>query len=101
MYFDTVQALLEMDGHGGFVWSAYLITLLVLALATQRRAVCLQPPWAPRARLPQHGLIHLRDLARIELAFDAAGAAAHRGGQRGWCGRSDGPPRRRHRREAG
>jgi hypothetical protein len=35
---------------------------LVLALATQRRAVCLQPPWAPRARLPQRGLIHLRDL---------------------------------------
>lgn len=37
-------------------------TALVLALATGRRAVCLQPPWAPRARLPQRGLIHLRDL---------------------------------------
>lgn len=44
-------------------WAAGLeSTALVLALATGRRAVCLQPPWAPRARLPQRGLIHLRDL---------------------------------------
>lgn len=31
MYFDSVQALLVMDGHGGFVWSAYALTLLVIA----------------------------------------------------------------------
>ncbi len=31
MYFDSFGALLAMDGHGGFVWSAYLITLLVIA----------------------------------------------------------------------
>lgn len=37
-------------------------TALVLAQAAGRRAVCLQPPWAPRSRLPQRGLIHLRDL---------------------------------------
>ncbi|ODU10719.1 MAG: hypothetical protein ABS84_01705 [Rubrivivax sp. SCN 71-131] len=36
---------------------------LVLAHAAGRRAVCLQPPWAPRSRLPQRGLLHLRDLA--------------------------------------
>tara|TARA_R110002110_G_scaffold66978_1_gene183037 strand:+ start:133812 stop:134009 length:198 start_codon:yes stop_codon:yes gene_type:complete len=30
MYFSTLQAALVMDGHGAFVWSAYLITLLVL-----------------------------------------------------------------------
>ncbi|GAB1390581.1 MAG: hypothetical protein AMXMBFR78_17310 [Rubrivivax sp.] len=35
---------------------------LVLAHASGRRAVCLQPPWAPRSRLPQRGLLHLRDL---------------------------------------
>lgn len=32
MYFDSLQAALEMDGHGSFVWSAYGITLLVLGL---------------------------------------------------------------------
>lgn len=32
MYFDNLRAVLEMDGHGAFVWSAYAITLVVLAL---------------------------------------------------------------------
>ncbi|RLA49058.1 MAG: heme exporter protein CcmD [Gammaproteobacteria bacterium] len=31
MYFDSFDALLTMGGHGGFVWSAYLITILVMA----------------------------------------------------------------------
>ncbi|MCB1841566.1 MAG: heme exporter protein CcmD [Halioglobus sp.] len=31
MYFDSFHALLVMDGHGGFVWSAYALTLLVIA----------------------------------------------------------------------
>lgn len=30
MYFDSLQAALLMDGHGGFVWSAYGATLLVI-----------------------------------------------------------------------
>lgn len=38
-------------------------TALVLAAASGRRAVCAQPPWLPRSRLPQRSLIHLRDLA--------------------------------------
>lgn len=40
MYFDSLGAALAMDGHGAFVWSAYLITMLVLAtilLAPRRR----------------------------------------------------------------
>jgi len=32
MYFDSLDALLYMDGHGGFVWSAYLITIAVVAV---------------------------------------------------------------------
>lgn len=28
--FDSLQALLHMDGHGVFVWAAYAITLVVL-----------------------------------------------------------------------
>ena len=40
MYFDSVSAALAMDGHGGYVWSAYLVTLLVvlvLVLVPRRR----------------------------------------------------------------
>ncbi|MEJ2531873.1 MAG: heme exporter protein CcmD [Halioglobus sp.] len=31
MYFDSLAAALAMDGHGAYVWSAYAVTLLVLA----------------------------------------------------------------------
>jgi len=40
MYFDDVGAVLEMSGHGGFVWTAYLITtavVLILIIAPRRR----------------------------------------------------------------
>ncbi len=32
MYFDSWSALLEMGGHGVYVWSAYFVSLSVLAL---------------------------------------------------------------------
>ena len=44
MYFDSVHAALSMNGHGAFVWSAYGITLLVLAQL-------LLWPWSRRRRL--------------------------------------------------
>ena len=31
MYFDSVAAAIDMAGHGGYVWSAYFISLLVIA----------------------------------------------------------------------
>ena len=31
MYFHSIGAALAMDGHGAYVWSAYAVTLLVLA----------------------------------------------------------------------
>ncbi len=39
MYFESMAAALQMDGHGAFVWSAYLITLgaIVLILYAPRR----------------------------------------------------------------
>ena len=40
MYFDSIGAMLSMDGHGAYVWSAYLITVVVVAallLAPRRR----------------------------------------------------------------
>jgi heme exporter protein D len=30
LYFRSVDSLLDMDGHGAFVWSAYLIAAFVL-----------------------------------------------------------------------
>lgn len=30
MYFDSLQALIEMDGHGAFVWTAYLVAIAVI-----------------------------------------------------------------------
>lgn len=44
MYFDSLAAALTMDGHGAFVWSAYAITLLVLA-------AILVAPWRRQRRL--------------------------------------------------
>ena len=32
MYFESLQAALTMEGHGGYVWSAYVATLCILAL---------------------------------------------------------------------
>ena len=40
LYFHSIDALLAMDGHGTFVWSAYLITVVVVAailIAPRRR----------------------------------------------------------------
>ena len=40
MYFDSLDAVLAMDGHGAFVWSAYLLTAVVIAvmfIAPRRR----------------------------------------------------------------
>ena len=30
MYFDSVQQLIAMDGHGVYVWSAFIISLSVM-----------------------------------------------------------------------
>lgn len=41
MYFDSLQSLLQMDGHGPYVWAAYGITSIVLLsmlLLPRRRA---------------------------------------------------------------
>ena len=31
MYFDNMQAVLSMGGHGVYVWSAYAVTAVVIA----------------------------------------------------------------------
>ena len=30
MYFDSLQAVMQMEGHGIYVWTAYLVTTLVI-----------------------------------------------------------------------
>ena len=40
MYFDSLHSLLIMDGHGVYVWTAYLVTIVLIAavlLAPLRR----------------------------------------------------------------
>jgi heme exporter protein D len=40
VYFESLQTLLSMDGHGVYVWLAYGVTLVVIAaalIAPQRR----------------------------------------------------------------
>jgi len=32
MYFDSLQALLHMEGHGIYVWMAYLVTVAVITV---------------------------------------------------------------------
>jgi len=32
MYFDDVHAVLTMGGHGGYVWTAYLVSAAVIVL---------------------------------------------------------------------
>ena len=36
MYFDSLSAAMTMGGHGGYVWSAYAITFLVLGVVILR-----------------------------------------------------------------
>jgi heme exporter protein D len=31
VYFDSLHALLGMDGHGAYVWTAYLVTLATIS----------------------------------------------------------------------
>jgi heme exporter protein D len=31
MYFDSLNAVLTMGGHGAYVWSVYLLTAIVIA----------------------------------------------------------------------
>jgi len=33
MYFDSLQALLVMEGHGVYVWTAYAVSIAVIAVA--------------------------------------------------------------------
>ena len=44
MYFDSLAQVIQMDGHGAFVWSAYAISLAVLA-------ILLVAPWRRSRRL--------------------------------------------------
>lgn len=32
MYFDSFQAVLAMNGHGVYVWTAYFVTIVMIAI---------------------------------------------------------------------
>ena len=54
MYFESLQAALQMDGHGIYVWPAYVVTLLalsaVLIVPARRRRRILRELAAAQAR---------------------------------------------------
>jgi len=58
MKFDSLEALMLMDGHGAFVWMAYGVTLVVLSINL----------WWPR-RVRQH-LIKTEKIFRQRLDAD-------------------------------
>ena len=59
MYFESVEALVQMDGHGIYVWPAYLVTVLGIGFLL----------WRPLQRKRQL----LRSLAAQARRRDAAG----------------------------
>lgn len=64
MYFDSLAAVLAMEGHGAFVWSAYLITSLVvigLLLVPRRRQKKFLRQLAGELRRGQGGLNRTRE----------------------------------------
>lgn len=65
MYFESLQAALLMDGHGGFVWSAYAASMLVLALT-------LIVPLRRRAALLRELRGELRRAERADIAVEGA-----------------------------
>lgn len=64
MYFESLAAALQMDGHGAFVWSAYLITLGVIFFIL----------YAPRRR-------ERRFLRQLEGQIRRSGGKAHGAGK--------------------
>lgn len=44
---------------------------MVVALAAKRTVVCTLPPWAPACRLPQGGIIHLKEIAAQATSISA------------------------------
>jgi heme exporter protein D len=65
MYFESLHAALAMDGHGPYVWSAYLSTILILALVL-------------RAPLRQQGRL-LRELRAQQRREESAASARAEG----------------------
>jgi heme exporter protein D len=59
MYFHSLHALLAMDGHGAYVWTAYAVTALVIT------ATLCAPVWRRR-----------RFLLRLRAELRRAGGSA-------------------------
>lgn len=63
MYFDSFAAALAMDGHGAYVWSAYVIALVVLAYLI----------WSPLRRRQVLEKNLRADFRRAELLAERSG----------------------------
>ena len=58
MYFDSFESLIEMGGHGKYVWSAYGLALIVLVLNL------LEPIRNRKKVLEQQRIYHLQQQRR-------------------------------------
>jgi heme exporter protein D len=70
MYFDSLQALLFMDGHGIYVWSTYLVVVVVLS------GLLIQPFLRRRQLLQQLFVQQQRDQARRQPVKNSSLSAA-------------------------
>jgi heme exporter protein D len=62
MYFDSLQSLIHMDGHGVFVWSAYAVAVVVIAW------LLVAPLRRRRRLLSEIAAARRRDSARVDAA---------------------------------
>jgi heme exporter protein D len=62
MYFDSLQSLIHMDGHGVFVWSTYAVAAVVIAW------LLVAPLRRRRRLLAEIAAARRRDLARADAA---------------------------------
>ena len=69
MYFDSVAAAMDMAGHGGYVWSACFISVLVVAYL-------LAVPRSRERRVRQQIIGELRRNASAKTAHDNADPAS-------------------------
>ena len=59
MYFENFAALINMDGHGPYVWAAYAITAIVLIL------LIVNPLLRKRRFIMQQRMILRREQAQV------------------------------------
>jgi heme exporter protein D len=70
MYFDSLQQLIFMDGHGIYVWSAFIISLTVML------GLVIKPLWQKKQELKNIQLhIKLQQVNQTAIQEEASDAS--------------------------